>query len=106
MEHTEFFKNFCEPRFDSLEAARLASAKEVKDDLNAAHTELKADLGEIKATQTTILEVLKGKNGDAGLCERVRNLETCRRAVWGAVIFVTSITFIQLVEFVAKKLAK
>lgn len=106
MEHPEFYAEVCKDRFDHLEADRIAAAKEIKDDLATAHTELKADLGEIKATQTTILEVLKGKNGDAGLCERVRNLETCRRAVWGAVIFVTSITFIQLVDFVAKKLAK
>jgi hypothetical protein len=104
MEHPEFYQEVCKDRFDHLEADRIAAAKEIKDELDTAHTELKADLGEIKAIQTTILEVLKGKNGEPGFCERVRSLEACKKAVWGAVIFVTSLTVIQLIEFLAKKL--
>ncbi len=104
MEHTDIYSKFCKDRFDRIEADRIAAAKEVKDDLAAHNAELKAELGEIKTSQAEILGVLRGKNGDAGLCEKVRRLENVHKAVWGAVIFVVTTVFFQGLIWIREQL--
>jgi hypothetical protein len=66
MQHDEMFERLCKPSFDN-----------------------------IKETQAEILHVLKGKDGDPGLCEQVRDqakrindLEQTRGTARKAVIFV------------------
>lgn len=68
MEHDEIYDEICKPKLDSME-------------------------GKID----TILTVLKGDNGNPGICERLRNLEKSYKYMIGAGIFLLSIVAIQAV---------
>lgn len=68
-EENKMYALICKERFDRIE-----------ETINNNHKE--------------VITVLKGKNGDAGLCEKVRKLESRWIAIFGSlgVIFATLIT--------------
>lgn len=65
-EHKDFFGMVCEPKLDGLEAG-----------------------------QARIIDILKGKNGEAGLCDDVRNIKKTHRLLTVGIAFVLSILTIE-----------
>lgn len=69
-EHKDFFGMVCEPKLDGLEAG-----------------------------QARIIDILKGKNGEAGLCDDVRNIKKTHRLLTVGMGFVLSILTIEGVSW-------
>ena len=65
-DHKDFFGMVCGPKLDGLEAG-----------------------------QARIIDILKGKDGDPGLCDDVRNMKKIHRLLTAGVAFVLSIVTIE-----------
>lgn len=65
-DHKDFFNMVCEPKLDGL-----------------------------KTGQARIIDILKGKNGEAGLCDDVRNIKKTHRLLTVGIAFVLSILTIE-----------
>ncbi len=65
-DHKEFFGMVCGPKLDGLEAG-----------------------------QGRIIDILKGKNGDPGLCDDVRNIKKTHKLLTAGIAFVLSVLTIE-----------
>ncbi len=65
-DHKVFFGMVCEPKLDGLEAG-----------------------------QARIIDILRGKNGDPGLCDDVRNIKKTHRLLTAGIAFVLSVLTIE-----------
>jgi hypothetical protein len=66
MDHDEIYDRFCSGKFDQLGKG-----------------------------QREILDVLRGKNGGAGLCDRVRYLERAYKALAAAAVFILGVLAVE-----------
>ena len=79
MDEDEMYEKICKERFDKLE-----------NNMNKNHEE--------------VMAVLKGTNGKAGLCEKVRTMEKRWVAIFGAGIFLIGNLVIQIISWVISNL--
>jgi len=75
----------------------MANQRRVIDDQTIYNLVCKQEFADLKVGQEKVLAVLKGENGNKGVCERVRNLERLSRGIVAVGIFFASVASIQLI---------
>jgi len=60
----------------------------------------KKPIDDLATGQATIIDILKGANGDAGLCDDVRVLKKTYRHVMGVLVFILTILSIEIISWV------
>ena len=92
-EHEEFYDRVCSPKFETIVADNKTSFKEVMKNID-----------DTKAKIDKIHELLKGKNGEAGMCDTVRENAKFRKRIFYAVGVLFTVAVGQIVIWIRQKL--